>query len=1267
MSELKLQTVNSKCGHNLRVDEVMATEDNDSQTWHQINQITHKDITNHQMLRQFKAINTLCLKLQTFQSILNNNYSVLNETIECENNFDLDINQTIVCKTFKISETLLSMNETKSSDNFSVINNTINNNNYFRCFWPNCHFKTKFNVNLNRHQLIHSNIKPFKCDFNDCNKSYNHQSLLINHKNNVHLNKRFKCDFNDCNKYFTQKSHVIKHKSSVHLNEKQFKCDVENCDKSYTEKRNLMRHKCLHSGEMPFICFYNNCNKGFKTKSELVKHKNSVHFIKRFKCDFNVCNKSFATNQRLNEHKNCVHLIEKRFKCNVENCGKSFGLKSFLNQHKRRHSGEKPFKCGFNECNKCFVQKHELLIHQNCVHLKQKPFKCIEENCGQSFGLKSRLNLHKLTHSGEKPFKCDFNVCNKNKEMAYELDEEYRNRLIEHTARGTDIEPHPAPYGHISGQPIQGPPHWPQIWPTYADTGVAHQRYTSVHDPLTAEDLAYLQTAHVGSVGAIKFDKILGAGCFANVWQVEAHNGWGRTRHMACKEPHESMSSISSISSMSSEGSQEGIEGIEDTVKQLMGDMFIHQCLPFHSNIVECVDIVGIPDPQTGFPYSVVCVFTELCDGVLLRDGDNSAMSEAHVLEWVRQIAGAVRFLHVDQRMVHVDIKPGNILYNCRPTNGTALTNCAILFPVGVEMRFPADCPRGDDPYAAPELGLDSCWAAPCDMWSLAASVAHCLLGFQTFIRLNKMRLLQLFQAVARNRPVPLAHPISAGVAKLVADMMARDPNQRPAIGQFPLHREMAHELNEEYRKRLIEHTARGAGIEPHPAPYGTDLGWDPMTYNYRQRRPKPGEPPIERPIQGPPHWTQIWPTYADTGVAHQRYTSVADPLTAEDLAYLQTAHVGSVGAIKFDKLLGSGTYGAVWQVESYNGWGRTRQMACKVFFFQDLQNWQIEENVAAFMTDMFILQSLPSHDNIVDTVDIVGIPDAQTGFPYSVVCLFTELCDGDLQSIIVEPLNQNGMPEAQVLEWVRDIASALRFLHVDNRMVHIDVKPDNILYTASVAGRRRTYKLCDFGFGVQFPIDTVMEFPKGAHTGTHTHASPELGVRQCLATPCDVYSLGATVANALLGSNTFSSLDKPKCLKLFQALARSIPVRLKNPISVGVAKLVETLLATDPTQRPAIGQFHMICLIRQEMDHELNPEYRKRLIEHTARDVAIEPHAAPYGTALGWDPMTYKDKKGRPKLKEAPMERPIQGPPHWTQIWPTYADTGLMWTHTII
>ena len=116
---------------------------------------------------------------------------------------------------------------------------------------------------------------------------------------------------------------------------------------------------------------------------------------------------------------------DKKWECTE--CGKKYNRKAKLEEHNRTHSGERPFKCDYKNCGSTFIKKYHLERHQ-ASHSNEKPWKCDE--CDNSYKLKQGLTRHKLTHKNNDPkiYKCTVENCH----SSFKKKNQLRKHLCEH-------------------------------------------------------------------------------------------------------------------------------------------------------------------------------------------------------------------------------------------------------------------------------------------------------------------------------------------------------------------------------------------------------------------------------------------------------------------------------------------------------------------------------------------------------------------------------------------------------------------------------------------------------------------------------------------------------------------------------------------------------------------------------------------------------------------------------------------------------------------
>ncbi len=149
-------------------------------------------------------------------------------------------------------------------------------------------------------------------------------------------------------------------------------------------------------------------------------------------------------------------------------------------------------------------------------------------------------------------------------------------------------------------------------------------------------------------------------------------------------------------------------------------------------------------------------------------------------------------------------------------------------------------------------------------------------------------------------------------------------------------------------------------------------------------------------------------------------------------------------------------------------------------------------------------------------------------------------------------------------LEITTQVAAGLVAVHKQN-LVHRDIKPSNIV--VSLEGDSATAKIIDLGLAkaiAESQSETVGSIP-GSFAGTPEFASPEQFVGIGVDIRSDLYSLGATLWNMLVGQPPFQGNSAEL---MHQHLHATLQIEQLKRVPQPVAALLEVLLDKDPVRR---------------------------------------------------------------------------------------------------
>jgi serine/threonine protein kinase/Tol biopolymer transport system component len=320
--------------------------------------------------------------------------------------------------------------------------------------------------------------------------------------------------------------------------------------------------------------------------------------------------------------------------------------------------------------------------------------------------------------------------------------------------------------------------------------------------------------------------------------------------------------------------------------------------------------------------------------------------------------------------------------------------------------------------------------------------------------------------------------------------------------------------------------------------------------------------------------------------------------LESETLAATPVAPGTQIGQYRIDSAIGAGGMGVVFRAYDLK---LQRPVAIK-FLSDDLADAAARRR---FQREAQMASSL-NHPHILTVYDVGEFEGKQY--------LATEFVDG---GTLRNWAKRQPRSWEDVAELLTGVADGLATAHQAG-ILHRDIKPDNILVTASGYA-----KLADFGLakleGDFQPADvtrTVTEelTRQGMIVGTIAYMSPEQAAGKTLDARSDMFSFGVVLYEMLAGHRPFTAATN---LELLQTVIHGTPAPLTDDIPEPLRVLVSRALEKDPANRYS-SMREMVMALRRALRHSSQqpavPSKRRRKWLAAAGLAAIAVAAAAGG-----------------------------------------------------
>ncbi|UJR33357.1 hypothetical protein I4U23_020805 [Adineta vaga] len=208
------------------------------------------------------------------------------------------------------------------------------------------------------------------------------------------------------------------------------------------------------------------------------------------------------------------------------------------------------------------------------------------------------------------------------------------------------------------------------------------------------------------------------------------------------------------------------------------------------------------------------------------------------------------------------------------------------------------------------------------------------------------------------------------------------------------------------------------------------------------------------------------------------------------------------------------------------------------------------KRNIQHALNELRIFQLSHKHAHFVSLYQVFDLPT-------EAIFILEYAKQGDLQLALEL---EGCLEEIQAIHVTKQVLEAVAFLH-DNKIVHLDIKPQNILLMEKWPSTQ--IKLCDFGLSRVLTNQRLLEM-----SGTTDFLAPEVVNYEPLTCATDMWNIGVLIYVLVTGHTPFGGSTKLDTQSNITHCILDFPPDLFEKISKKCIDLIQKLIVRIPKRR---------------------------------------------------------------------------------------------------